>query len=139
MTSKRSFQSASLLSEKQVNVIYEVPYTCGKVHIGETTHRLGTRLKEHKDACVKGFTCKSAIAEHAWTEDRSIRWDDTRILQHASQTMELVVKEAICIWTAPESSRFNRDGGYDIPNCWITTYRKLKSGTRAGRSHPTTS
>ena len=120
--------------EKQANVVYEVPCTCGKVYIGETTRRLGTRLKEHKDACIKGFTDKSAIAEHAWTEDHPIRWDDTRILQHASRSMELVVKEAICIRTAPESSHFNRDGGYDIPDCWITTYRKLESGTRAGRS-----
>ena len=64
-----------------------------------------------EDACIKGFTDKSAIAEHAWTEDHPILWDDTRILQHASQTMELVVKEAICIRTTPENSHFNRDGG----------------------------
>ena len=66
--------------------------------------------------------------------ERTRVWNDTRILQHASRSMELVVKEAICIRTAPESSHFNRDGGYDIPDCWIATYRKLKSGTRAGRS-----
>ena len=42
-------------------------------------------LKEHKDVSIKGFTDKSAArAEHAWTEDDPIRWDDTRILQHAS-------------------------------------------------------
>ena len=72
--------------EKQANVVYEVPCTCGKVY-------------------------KSAIAEHAWTEDHPIRWDDTRILQHASRSMELVVKEAICMRTAPESSHFNHNGG----------------------------
>ena len=70
--------------EKQANVVYEVPCTCGKVYIGETTRQLGTRLKEHKDACIKGFTYKSAIAKHAWMEDHAVRWDDTRILQHAS-------------------------------------------------------
>ena len=69
--------------EKQANV-YKVSCSCGKVYISETTHRLGTRLKEHKDMCIKGFTDKSAIAEHAWTEDHPICWDDTRILQHAS-------------------------------------------------------
>ena len=46
--------------------------------------QLGTRLKEHKDACIKGFMDKCAIAKHAWTEDRPIHWDDTRILQHAT-------------------------------------------------------
>ena len=75
---------------------------------------------------------KSAIAKHAWTKDHLIRWD-------ASRTMELVVKDVICIQTTPESSHFNRDGRYDIPNCWIATYRKLWSGTRTGHTHPSAS
>ena len=37
-----------------------------------------------------------------------------------SPTMELVVKEAICI---QESLHFNCDGGYDEPDCWITMLR----------------
>ena len=36
------------------------------------------RLNEHKDTCTKGFTDKSAIAEHTWMEDHPIHWDDTR-------------------------------------------------------------
>ena len=70
--------------EKQANIIYKVSYTCGKMYIGETTRQLETRLKGHKDACIKGFTDKSAIAEHARTEDHPIRWGDTRIVQHTS-------------------------------------------------------
>ena len=104
--------------ENEANVVYEVPCTCGKVYIGETTCLLETHLKEHKYACIKSFMDKSAIAEHAWTKDHPICWGDTRILQHASRTMKLVVKEAICIQTTPESSHFSRNGGYDIPNCW---------------------
>ena len=68
----------------------------------------------HIRTYIKGFMDKSATAEYTWTEDHPIRWDDTRIMQHASRIMELVIKEAICIQTAPESSHFSRDGGYDI-------------------------
>ena len=50
-----------------------------------------------------------------------------------------VMKEAICIRTTPESSHFNCDGRYDIPDCWIATYRKLRGETRAGRTYPATS
>ena len=127
--------------EKQANVVYEVPCTCGKVYIGETRRRLETRLKEHKDACIKGFTDKSAIAEHAWMEDHPIRWDDTRILQHASRTMELVIKEAICTRMTPEGSYFNCNGGYNIPDFWIDMYmyKKLRGGTCVGHTHPTAS
>ena len=86
-----------LLVEKQGNVVYEVPCSCGKVYICETKRRLETRLKEHKEACIKGQTTKSAIAKHAWMEGHLINWDGSRILQHISHTMELVMKEAMCI------------------------------------------
>ena len=36
--------------DRQSNVVYEVPCTCGKVYIGETKGRLGTRLKEHSQS-----------------------------------------------------------------------------------------
>ena len=34
--------------EKQANIVYEVPCTCGKVYTGETTRRLRTRLNASK-------------------------------------------------------------------------------------------
>ena len=54
-----------LPTEKQSGVVYEVLCTCGKVYIGDTKHRVGTGLKDHKDAYVKCLTEKSVIAEHA--------------------------------------------------------------------------
>ena len=117
-----------LPTTKQSNVVYEVPCTCGKVYIGETKRRLETRLKEHKDACTRYLTDKSAIAEHAWANDLPINWAETKILQRANRTMELVMKEALSIRTTPEDARFNRDNGYELPDCWIATYKKLKGG-----------
>ena len=63
------------------------------IMFGETKHQLETCLKEHKDACIKVFTYKSAIAKHTWTEDNIIPWDDTRIVQCASQSMGLISRE----------------------------------------------
>ena len=38
--------------EKQANVVYRIPCSCGKAYIGETKRRLETcRLREHQDAC----------------------------------------------------------------------------------------
>ena len=87
------------------------------LHIGETKRRLGTRLKEHKDTYVRNQTEKSAIAEHAWSNDHPINWSGTKILKRASHTMELVMKEAHCIQSMPTDSHFNRDGGYELPDC----------------------
>ena len=69
--------------EKQANIVYELLCTCKTVYIGETKHQLETRLKEHKDACIDVMD-NSAIAEHAWTGDHPILWNDTGILQHAN-------------------------------------------------------
>ena len=40
----------ALPMEKQANVVYRVPCSCGKAYIGETKQRLETRLREHQDA-----------------------------------------------------------------------------------------
>ena len=47
---------------KLSNVVYEIPCECGKVYIGETKLQLEIRIKEHKVACERGQTEKSAVA-----------------------------------------------------------------------------
>ena len=132
------YKSWHLPIEKQANVVYEIPCTCGKVYIGETKRCLGTRLKEHKDACGRCQTDKSAITEHAWAEDHPINWSGTKILQRTSHTMELVMKETLCIKSTPAGSRFNRDSGYELPDCWFALNRKLRGGAIVGHRAPLT-
>ena len=107
-----------------MNIVYEVPCTCGKVYNSETKGRLETRLKEHRDDCSRGQTDNSAVAKHAWTEDFVIDWNGTESLQHASHTMELVMKEVQCIQTKPADSRFNQESRYELTDCWIAVSKK---------------
>ena len=69
--------------DQQSMVVYQIPCSCGKMYIGKTIRRLETRLKEHKEACCKGHTADSAVAEHAWTEQHAIKWRETTVLDHA--------------------------------------------------------
>ena len=115
-----SFQTCEGAGAARLNVVYEVDYMPAW---NTSEGRMHQRLHGH--------VCHSRTRL-----DHPIRWDDTRILQHASRTVELVVKEAICIRMTPESSHFNRDGGYDLR---LLTYRKLKGGTHTGRTRSTTS
>ena len=94
---------------KQSMVVYQILCSCGKVYIGKTIRRLETRLKEHHDACSKGQLEKSAVAEHAWAQDHTIRWGDTSVLDHTRRHRELLLKEALHIRTAAEGSSFNCD------------------------------
>ena len=87
-----------------------------------------TRIKEHKVACKRGQTEKSAVAEHFCSEEHRILWNDTKVIQHASRIMELVMKEALCIRLTQEDAHFNHNSGYELPDCWITTLRRLGGG-----------
>ena len=109
----------------QSKVIYKVPCSCGKAYIGETTRRLETRLKEHKDACIKQVTDKSAIAEHAWNSHCPIKWEEASVLDHARNSPDLMIKEAIHIQTTPMDRLINRDKGAEIPGCWVATINAL--------------
>ena len=52
----------TLPAEKQSKVVYQIPCSCGKTYIGETTRRLETRMKGHQDACFLVFALKKARA-----------------------------------------------------------------------------
>ena len=59
---------------------------------------------------------------------------DTRVLDRATRPVQLLVKEALCIQRIPASNRLNRDGGYELPGCWIATMKKLGGGVGTGRT-----
>ena len=117
-----------LPKEKLAGVVYQIPCQCGKVYVGETQRRLETRVKEHRDACNKGDTWKSAIAEHQWDQQHQVDWDATRVLDRAARPVQLKVKEALHIEKTPANNRLNRDGGYELPGCWIAAMKKLGGG-----------
>ena len=101
-----------------------------QVYIGETKRRLETRLKEHRDACERGMMEKSAVAEHAWENHHPIDWEETTVLDRG-RGQELLLKEALHIQMTPSEERFNRDGGLEVPGCWIAVMRR-----QGGRSNP---
>ena len=111
--------------EKHSKVVYRIPCDCGKVYIGETTRRLETRLKEHRDAHYKGKTETSAVAEHAWNTLHSIQWDDTTIVGQARGTRELRIMEALHILATPPDQRLNRDEGLELPGCWMAALKRM--------------
>ena len=71
----------SLTDLDKKGVIYQVPCRdCSKVYIGETARKLNTRPSEHKRHCRLLQPSKSAVAEHAITEDHNIDFDKSIVL-----------------------------------------------------------
>ena len=113
--------------KKQAKVVYCIPCICGEAYIGETVRRLETRVKEHRDACQRGALEKSALAEHAWKNHHPIKWEDVSVVGWARTAKELLVKEAIHIRLNQPS--LDRDGGLELPRCWIAALRSTGSRT----------
>ena len=63
---------------------------------------------------------------HGRTTTQLINWAETKILQRANRTIELVMKEELPL---------NRDNGYELPDCWIATFKKLKGGASLSSAH----
>ena len=123
-----------LADTQRSNVVYRIPCSsCDKVYIGETQRALGTRIKEHQDACRLGYTEKSAIAEHAWDAGHRPDWEGIKILDTASKKNELLVKEAIHIQLTPSGQLLNRDRGWQIPEAWNSTLWKMTSSRNEAR------
>ena len=116
-------------------MIYQISCQCGKVYVGETQRRLGTRVKEHRDACMKGDTWKSAITEHQWDQQHQVDWDGTRVLGRATRPIQLKVKEALHIERTTANTRLNCNGGYGLPGCWIATMKKLGGGANCASAN----
>ena len=85
--------------------------------VGETQRHLETRVKEHRDACTKGDTWKSAIAEHQWDQQYQVDWDGTRVLDRATRPIQPKVEEALHIERTPTNTRLNRNGSYELLGC----------------------
>ena len=104
-------------------MVYCIPCRCGRVYIGETVRRLEANMKEHEDACKKGMTEKSAIAEHVWNSNHPIAWNETAVVDQARGGKELLIKEALHICLIPEDQCFNRTRGLELPGCWVATLK----------------
>ncbi len=84
--------------------MYSIPCSSCKVYIDEATKRHEQRVKEHQDACKRGYERVSAIAEHAWQQHHPIKWEEVRVVDRASKNRELNI-------------------GLELPGCWLSMLR----------------
>ena len=69
---------------------------------------------------------KSAITEHAWTTNHTIKWNEMKVLDQARRRKDLIIKEVLHISLTLEDQRFNRDGGLKLLACWVATLEVLQ-------------
>ena len=114
--------------DSNIRMVFRPPFS------PSSKQMLSTRYRAPAERCT--MTRLHVDLKHVW---RMLVWKASQIILDGGPSMnsmlEFVIKEAICIRTTLESLHFNRDSGYNISDC---TYRKLRAGTPAGHTHPTT-
>ena len=84
-----------------------------------------------------GLLEKSAVAEHAWKDHHTIKWEETAVVDMARHPRELLLKEAIHIQMTPAEERLNRDAGLELPGCWVAALRRQEGTTNRAGPTPT--
>ena len=92
-------------------------------------------IKEHRAAIRQGEMEKSARAEHAWSQQHPILWEETSVLNQASNNATLLIKEALHIHLS-ESELINRDKSVTIPDCWRPILSHVTTMTSPAHATP---
>ena len=78
-------------------MVYSIPCSCGLEYIGETKRALETRIGEHQAAVRRGEPEKLAVADHAWTNQHNLKWENMTIIDGSRNKHILQIKEALHI------------------------------------------
>ena len=73
--------------------IYKIPCECGKVYIGQSGRSVQLRIKEHGRYIRLAQPDKSAVAEHSFNEDHTIRVQETKLLAVKTDYMDRAFKK----------------------------------------------
>ena len=120
-----------------VEGMYSIPCSCGKSYVGQTGRSVTSRLKEHKRAILHRDTEKSAVAEHAYSEDgHQILIDETQVLAKEKFYHRRLIREAIEIEKCPQN--FNRVDGVKLSQTWKRIFRKkqMRRSFQSGHDSP---
>ena len=90
--------------------------------INKTKRSTRIRVKEHMASARNGHPEVSATAEHALIHDHRLAWEKATPIDHARNTRQRRVKEALWIHSL-EGKLMNRDHGIELNPLWLELIR----------------
>ena len=109
--------------DKRNNVVYKIPCKdCNATYIGESKRSFGVRYKEHDRAVRKGDTDKNEIADHCWSKDHEMNWDERKVIDTEAYIKGRKIKETI--HSLKDKNHINSIS-YTLPNIWIPNIKTV--------------
>ena len=91
-------------------------------YIGETRRKLVTKLKEQQEVCRKRKMEKSAVVEHAWKDQHTIKWEEATGCSWPD-TQRLVAQGSYPHANDPAEKPLNRDTRPELSGCPVKVGR----------------
>ena len=104
--------------------VYKIPCSCGAVYVGQTKRKISTRIKEHIRNVTNQDCEKSAVAEHSYTNNHTILFQETKQLARENHYFPRIIREAIEV--KKHCNNFNREDGYKLSKTWDPVLNKIK-------------
>jgi len=97
--------------------VYQIPCSCGKSYIGQTSRALITRLKEHIADTTHNCISKLVVVELSHKYKLLICFDKTTILASTPFYFSRIIHEALKI-KIKHPNNFNCEDGYKLNHSW---------------------
>jgi hypothetical protein len=116
-TLKQLFRTTKDKSDPMLGeVVYQIPYSCGKSYIGQIGRFFKSHLKEHIVDTHHNRISKSTIIKHSHNSKHLLCFEKTKILSFAPFYPSCIIQKALEI--EKHWNNFNREDGYKLIQSW---------------------
>ena len=113
------------MDSKLKNGVYSIPYSYGKLYIGETGLSIKVRLKEHYLGILQNIIKISAVVEHFIKSNHYICIENAKIIATEEHYNNRRIREVVEI--EKHLNNFNRDHVLVLSDLWKPLIQKLRN------------
>jgi hypothetical protein len=105
-------------TEKRGVYALSCPCSPSSIYVGQTSHKISTRIKEYKHASETGNFVHSGISQHKEACASPVDWDNPDVITTLNDEFKFRLQYNLCIHEALEIQRRNCGQGRGLNEDW---------------------